>query len=119
MKRHHDHDNSCKEKHLIGANLHIKGLDHYHYGRIWQRAGRHVAGEGTESSISGSAGSKERETHWPALRILRPQSLPQVIHLLQPGHISFNKAIIVPLSMGVTGAIFIQTTTCLFMVLGR
>ena len=33
MKRHHDHDNSYKRKHLIGAGLQFRGLVHYHNGR--------------------------------------------------------------------------------------
>jgi hypothetical protein len=29
VKRHHDHGNSYKEKHLIGAGLQFRGLIHY------------------------------------------------------------------------------------------
>jgi hypothetical protein len=32
VKRLHDHSNSFKEKHLIGADLPFRGLDHYHHG---------------------------------------------------------------------------------------
>lgn len=34
MKRHNDHGNFNKEKHLIDG-LKFKGLVHYHYGRTW------------------------------------------------------------------------------------
>jgi hypothetical protein len=33
MKRHHDHSISYKGKHLIGADLHFRGLGHYHHGK--------------------------------------------------------------------------------------
>ena len=33
MKRHHDHCNSHKGKHLIGSALQFGGLVHYHYSR--------------------------------------------------------------------------------------
>ena len=33
VKRHHDHDNSYKGKHLIGAGLQFRGLVYYHHGR--------------------------------------------------------------------------------------
>jgi hypothetical protein len=33
VKRHHDHGNSYKGKHLIGAGLLLKGLVHYQHGR--------------------------------------------------------------------------------------
>jgi hypothetical protein len=32
VKRHHDHSNSYKEKHLIRAGLQFRGLVHYHLG---------------------------------------------------------------------------------------
>ena len=44
-KRHHDHGNSSKGKHLMGVvHLWFRGLVHY-YGGTWQHAGRHNAGE--------------------------------------------------------------------------
>ena len=33
VKRHHDHGNSCKGKHLDGSGLLFRGLVHYHHGR--------------------------------------------------------------------------------------
>ena len=33
VKRHHEHGNSYKGKHLIGAGLQFRGLVHYHHGR--------------------------------------------------------------------------------------
>jgi hypothetical protein len=33
VKRYDDHGNSYKGNYLIGANLWVKGLDHYHQGR--------------------------------------------------------------------------------------
>ena len=33
VKRHHDHGNSYKGKHFIGAGLQFRGLVHYHHGR--------------------------------------------------------------------------------------
>ena len=32
VKRYHDHGNSYKEKHLIGAVLQFRGSVHYHHG---------------------------------------------------------------------------------------
>jgi hypothetical protein len=32
MKRHHDHSNSYKGKHLIGADLQLRSSVHYHHG---------------------------------------------------------------------------------------
>ena len=52
MKRHHGHRNSYKGKHLIGVAHIFRGLIHYHHGETWWHAGRHGAGEGTESSMS-------------------------------------------------------------------
>ena len=33
VKRHHDHGNSYKGKHLIGAGLQVRGSVHYYHGR--------------------------------------------------------------------------------------
>ena len=33
MKRHHDHGNSYKGKHLIEAGFQFRGLVHYYHGR--------------------------------------------------------------------------------------
>ena len=52
VKRHHDHGNSYKGKHLIGTGLQFQSFSHYHHGKTWQQAGRHRAGEGDESFTS-------------------------------------------------------------------
>ena len=53
MKRHHDHGNSHKGKHLIGAGLQFQRFSPLlSWQEAWQHAGRHGAGEGAESSTS-------------------------------------------------------------------
>ena len=32
VKSHHEHSNSCKGKHLLGAGLQFRGLVHYRHG---------------------------------------------------------------------------------------
>ena len=54
VKKCHDHGNSYKGKHFIGAGLQFQRF------RTWQHAGRHGAREGAESSASSSAGSRRR-----------------------------------------------------------
>ena len=62
VKRLHDHNNSYKGKHLIGAGLQLQRFSPLSsWQEAWQRAGRHGAGEGAQSSTSGSAGSRKRE----------------------------------------------------------
>jgi hypothetical protein len=62
VKRHHDHSNSYDGKCLVEAGLQLRGLAHYHrWWEVWQCIGRLCSGEGAESSISGSAGSRRRE----------------------------------------------------------
>lgn len=67
LKRHHDHSNSYKEKHVIRAILQFGGLVFYsHKGKhssmqadiVW------VGGKVVESSTSRSGGSRKRESHW-------------------------------------------------------
>jgi hypothetical protein len=60
LKRHHDHGNSYKGKHLIGAGLRFRGLVHYHHGE--KLACRHGAGEGGKNFTSGSVGFRKRVT---------------------------------------------------------
>jgi hypothetical protein len=50
MKRHHDRSNSYKRKHFIRTGLEF------------QHARKHDVGEGAGSSVSGSAGSREKDT---------------------------------------------------------
>jgi hypothetical protein len=45
VKRHHDHSNSYKGKHLIGDGLQFRYLVHYHHGR---GQGKHA---GTQADI--------------------------------------------------------------------
>ena len=52
MKRHHDHDNSYKGRHLIGTSLQIQRFSPLSEKEAWQHAGRHGAREGAESSPS-------------------------------------------------------------------
>ena len=67
MKKHHDHSNSYKRKHLIGAGLQFRSLVHCHHGREYGgehegTAGSQDAGDTVESSISGSIGSGKKES---------------------------------------------------------
>jgi hypothetical protein len=53
MKRHRDHHNSYKEKHLNGADLQFQRFSSLSsWQEAWQHAGRYGAGEGAESSTS-------------------------------------------------------------------
>jgi hypothetical protein len=63
VRRHHDHDNSYKEKYVIGAGLQFHSFSPLlSWQEAWWHTGRHVAGEGTENSSFGSIGSRKRET---------------------------------------------------------
>ena len=76
VRRHHDHSNSYKGKHFTGAGLQFM----VGYG----------AGEGAESSVSASAGSrKEKPLAW--FEPLKPQSPPPGTHFFQQGHTYSNK----------------------------
>ena len=59
MKKHHDHSNSYKGKHLIGADL--QRFSPLLLREAWQHAGRHYAGEVAESSVSESASSMKKQ----------------------------------------------------------
>ena len=52
VKRHHDHGNFYKGKHLIRVACTFRDLVHYHHGMIRWHVGRHGAGEGVESLTS-------------------------------------------------------------------
>jgi|UPI00001F6546 hypothetical protein len=59
VKRHHDHSNSYKGKHLIGAGLQFQRFSPLSSWReAWQHAGRQ-GGEGAKSSTSLSKDSQE------------------------------------------------------------
>jgi hypothetical protein len=61
VKRHHDHSNSYKRKHLIEAGLQFQRFSPFFFiVKTWWYAGRHGAEEGAESSIFRSSGSKKR-----------------------------------------------------------
>jgi hypothetical protein len=61
VKRHHDHDNSYKGKHLIGAGLQFQRFSPLSsWQEAWQDAGRHGAEEEAESSTSGSKDSPKK-----------------------------------------------------------
>jgi len=50
LKRHHDHSNFYKGKHLIGAGLQVQRFSPWSSWQNMERAGRHGAGEGAQSS---------------------------------------------------------------------
>ena len=61
VRRHHDHGNSYKEKHLTGTGLQFQRFSPLSsWQEAWQYSDRH-AGEVAESSTSGSTGSRKRE----------------------------------------------------------
>jgi hypothetical protein len=61
-KSHHDHGNSYKRKHLIGAGLQLRGSVHYHHGgKHGSMQGDMFARERADSSTSGSTDSGKRE----------------------------------------------------------
>jgi hypothetical protein len=76
-KRHRDHGNSYKDKHLIRAGLQFRGVTHHHHGK---KHGSMQADMELEKELeaSGWSGSKKN-----CLELLRPQSSPLVMHLLQ------------------------------------
>jgi len=62
-KRYYNHSNSYKGKHLTGAGLQAQRLILLSlWSEAWWHTGRHSTREVAESSTSGSAGSKKRET---------------------------------------------------------
>ena len=72
VKRHHDHSNSYKGKHLIGAGLQFQRFSPLSsWQATWQCAGRHGAGEVAENS---SLGRQQEERHWAWLGLLKPRS---------------------------------------------
>ena len=98
-KRHHDHCHSYEGQHLTAADLQVQSINTM--AEAWWHAGRRGAGEGTESSTSGSTCSRKRDGH-SCLEPLRPSGIT-----------SSSKA--APANgatpYGPVGAIFIQTTT--------
>ena len=57
--RQHDHRDSYKEKHSIGAVLYFIGLVYMVMVESMVNANKHGAGEGAGSSTSGSAGGRK------------------------------------------------------------
>ena len=69
VKRHYDHGNSYKGKHLIGAGLWFQRFSPLSsWWGAWQHVGRHGAGKVAESSTSWPTGSKRRL--WATLSIV-------------------------------------------------
>jgi hypothetical protein len=79
----------------------------------WQHAGRLDPGEGTESSTSGSAGSRKKVRHWAWLECLRPEIPHPVTLFFQRGHTYFKKAMTLNGATpdGSMGATFMQIIT--------
>jgi hypothetical protein len=93
MKRHHDHGNSYKGKHLIGAGSEFRGLVHCHHG------GRHVGMQADlvlERSLrvfhldpQAAGRERERESFWNL------KATP-VTHFLQPAiHTSLKPQLLI------------------------
>ena len=93
VKRHHDHNNSYKGKHLIGVPYCFRGLAHYHHGRTWQHVGRQV-GEASVCSTSWSTGNRKWSCVYtvPSLNIEDLKVYPTVTYFLQQGHTYFYEA---------------------------
>jgi hypothetical protein len=51
VKRHHDQNNSYKDKHLIGAGLEFQRFSPLSWPEAWQHPGKCGAGEGAELYI--------------------------------------------------------------------
>jgi hypothetical protein len=63
VRRHHGHSNSYKRKHLIGAAIRFQRFSWLSpQWEAWQYSGRYVAGAVADSSTSGSASSRKRDT---------------------------------------------------------
>ena len=79
MKRHHDHSNSYKGKHLFQAGLQFQKFSALSsWQETWQPAGRHDAGKGDCDILA-------------KFEFIRPQSLHPVMFFLQQGHTYSNK----------------------------
>ena len=86
VKRHHDHGNSYKGKHLAGAGLHLQRFCQLSsWQEAWRHTGRYGAGIEAENSTSRLAGSQKGMPHWVCTEHLRPQSLSQ----FHEGHTSY------------------------------
>lgn len=80
---HHDHGNSYTGEYL-SLECRFRGLvHHHHWEETWWHEGRQGS-RGTESSKSGSVGSRkrERERDWDWFKHLKPQSPPPVTHFI-------------------------------------
>ena len=84
MKRHHDHSNSYKGKHLIGADLQFQRFSPLSSRwEAWQHAGKHGS-QRAEISTSWSIGSSRRLSHWPDLSIYDLKVHPHPSDMLPP-----------------------------------
>ena len=74
MKRQHDHSNSYKGKHSIGAGFQVQRLSSLSSQQeAWQHAGRHGASEVAESSTSGPQAARGEIDSRTWLELLMPQ----------------------------------------------
>ena len=91
VKRHHDHSNSYKGQHFTGAGLQFRGsVPIVMVGSTAQwHAERHGAGEGAESSTSGSAGRRK----WTGMSFWDFEAYPLVTHIFQQSY-PYSKAIL-------------------------
>jgi hypothetical protein len=80
MKRYHDHCNSSKGQHFIGAGLQFQRFSPLSsWQETWWYPGRHGAGKGAESST----GSRRGFLTWASET---PKPTPTVTHLFQLGN---------------------------------
>ena len=88
VKRHHDHGNSYKGKHLIGSGLQFQRFSPLSsWWGAWQHTGKHGTGEVAQFLIWVSRQQEERVTLdlvWAS----KTSEPPPVTHLVQQGHIS-------------------------------
>ena len=104
----HEHSNSYKGKHFIGAGLQFQRFSPLSsWQEAWQCAGRHGAGEGAESSVSHSEGKQKIGFQAAHRRVSKP--ILTVTHFLQQGHIYSNEA--TPPNSATSWAKPIQITT--------
>jgi hypothetical protein len=84
----------------LGLAYRFRGFIHYHHGCVHarQHAGKYDSGEVAESSTSGLAGNRERESHRAWFQLLKSQSLLPMTHLLQQGYTNSIRQVVLILS---------------------
>ena len=116
MKRHNDHGNSYKGKHLIEGGLYNQRFSPLlSWQGTWECAGRHGARKVAENSTSELAGSRKMKGYW--LELLKLQVHPQL-------HTSYNNKatstltrphhLLVLLSIGLWGQVSFKPLQGLF-----